>query len=87
MCINGGVGCGVGGIGGDNGVSGEGGGGRGEGGDDSDSDEIVARGPQGICMQYFPLEGLKSPLGGIGSDSGRGSGGGGDGEGEVNDVG
>ena len=49
MCSNGGVGCGVGGISGDIGVGGEGGGG-GEGGDDSD--EIVARGPQGICMQY-----------------------------------
>ena len=47
MCSNGGVGCGVGGIGGDIGVGGEGGGG-GEGGDDSD--EIVARGPQGIYM-------------------------------------
>ena len=80
MCINGGVGCGVGGIGGDNGVGGEGsGGGGGEGG--SVSDEIVARGPQGICicMQYFPLEGLNSPLGGIGGGSGRGSGGGGGG--------
>ena len=39
-------------------------------------------GPQAICMQYFPLEGLNSLLGGI--DSGRGSGGGG---GEGNDVG
>ena len=52
MCSNGGVGCGVGSIGAGNGVSGEGGGGGGgEGGDDSD--EIVARGPQGICMRYL----------------------------------
>ena len=78
MCSNGGVGFGVGGIGDDNGVGG--------GGDDSD--EIVARGPQGICMQYFPLEGLNSPLGGIGGGSGRGRGSGGSGFGvEGNDVG
>ena len=48
MRSNGGVGFGVGGIGDDDGVGGVGGGGG--GGDDSD--EIVARGPQGICMQY-----------------------------------
>ena len=85
MCSNGGVGFGVGGIGDDNGVGGVGGGGG--GGDDSD--EIVARGPQGICMQYFSLEGLNSPLGGIGGGScrGRGSGCGGFGGGEGNDVG
>ena len=46
MCSNGGVGFGVGGIGDDNGVGGVGGGGG--GGDDSD--EIVARGPQGIYI-------------------------------------
>ena len=65
-------------------VGGEGGGGGGgEGG--SDSDMIVARGPRGICMQYFSLSGLNSPFGGIGGSSsrGRGSGGGG----EDNDVG
>ena len=76
MCSNVSVGCGV--VGGSGDVGGSSGGVGGG---------IAARGPQGIWMQYFPLERLNSPHGGIDSDSGRGSGGGGDGEGEVKDVG
>ena len=80
MCSNGGVGfcVGGGGIGGDIGAS--------VGSDDdSVSDDIVARGPNGICMQYLSLEGLSSPLGG--SDGGRsGSGGHGGGGIAINDV-
>ena len=81
MCSNGGVGCGVGG----GGIGGDIGGGVGSD-DDSVSDDIVARGANGICMQYLSLEGLSSLLGG--SDGGRGSrsgGGGGSGIG-INDV-
>ena len=60
MCSNGCVGCG-----GDGGA----------GCDNCDGDDIVARDPHGICMEYFPLDGLNSPLGG----GGGGGGGGGDG--------
>ena len=35
----------------------------------------MARGPNGICMQYLSLEGLSSPLGGSGGRSGGGGGG------------
>ena len=80
MCSNGCVGCGVGG----GGINGDGGagcndGGDDSGGDDSGGDDIVAREPQGICVEYFPLEVPNSPLGGGGS--GGGGGGGGDGSG------
>ena len=48
-----------------------------DGGDDSGDDDIVAREPQGICVEYFPLEVPNSPLGGGGSGGGAGGGGGG----------
>ena len=73
------MGCGVGG-----GISGDDGvgcydGGDDSGGDDSGGDDIVAREPQGICMEYFPLEVPNSPLGGCGGGGGGGCGGGGGG--------
>ena len=81
VCSNVGVGCGVAGgsgdVGGSNGgvggVSiGQGGGGGGGNGGDCSS---AARGPQGIWMQYFPLERLNSPCGGGGGVGGDGDGG------------
>ena len=57
--------------GGGGGISGDGG----AGGDDCDGDDIVARDPYGICMEYFPLDGLNSALGGGGGDGGGGGGG------------
>ena len=61
VCSNGCVGCG-----GDGGA----------GCDDCDGDDIVARDPHGICMEYFPLDGLYSPHGGGGGNGGGGVGGG-----------
>ena len=69
MCNNGCVGCGV-------ANSGDDGAGCNYGGDDSGGDEIVAREPQGICIEYFPLEVPNSPLGGGGGGGGDGGGGG-----------
>ena len=83
MCSNGCVGCG-GGINGDCGAGcndggddsgGNDSGGDDSGGDDSGGDEIVAREPQGICVEYFPLEVPNSPLGGGGGGGDGGSGG------------
>ena len=71
MCGNGGMCCGV---AGGSGVDGCSDGGSGGGGGD-----IAARGPQGVWMQYFPLERLNSPCGGGGGGVGCGDGGGGGG--------
>ena len=78
MCSNSCVGCGVGGGGicGDGGGAGCYDGGDNSGGDDSGGDDIVAREPQGICVEYFPLEVPNSPLGGCGGGGGSGGGGG-----------
>ena len=67
MCSNG---CDI------DGFSGDGGtgcydGGDNSGGDDSGGDDIVAREPQGICVEYFPLEVPNSPLGGGGGGGQR----------------
>ena len=66
------MGCGVGG----GGINGDGGAGCNDGGDDSGGDDKVAREPQGICIEYFPVKVPNSPIGGGGDGDGSGGGGG-----------